>query len=232
MIESKIRTVCLSQDCNKKSLLSGLNSNLASFDNSLNDIFFKYMQQGDDEKMLIDFTNVSEFDDIKMLKRIKIYLPDFTKNISLKVSNIYRQIISYALGSGFEFEQANSKISILKYSYIDSQNQIYPNQSQVYNPKLQDSNEIIITYNSNDLRVPHANSMDDSFLKIKFSEEESKNYRQSIQKLNLNKTSSELFSNKSWNIDYYNKNNYPVVLGKISETQLFSHKKMELDCVS
>lgn len=98
-------------------------------------------------------------------------------------------------------------------------------ENRIYNPKLQTNNEIIIRTDSRDPKVPRAPELDNTFLTKLTSIEDQEAYRQSIIKLNPNLPLSALFTNKHWNVDFFDQKNEPVKIGVVEDPNLFTSKR-------
>ena len=91
--------------------------------------------------------------------------------------------------------------------------------SIAYAPKPQSSAEIIIKSEANDPRLVQIPRMNTTFMSQYFSHD------LHLQQLNPRLTTNELFTHKNWDIAYYDRENYPVVLGKLDDPSTFSLKK-------
>lgn len=192
----------------------------------LRTLFLQATEHLSKNSCLIDLSKISASLDSAQRKSIKQFLSIFISeqtaqdSILLKTSNQYPDLLKYALQSGFKFKEANAEFSILTYLREVPSPQI----SGEYNPKKQTQQQIIIKEEPDNPKVPQAPKMDTSFLKKKMSVEEQRNHRSQIAALNPQQT-THLFSNKPWNIDYYDQENYPVILGTISDQKTFSSRQ-------
>lgn len=183
---------------------------------------------------IIDLTKVSAFSEKSLLKEVKKFLPVFlrerentlTNHIIIKLSNSYPSLFKYALQNHFSFQKLEGEIAYLKYNLHRDSDLIPKRQASetqtIYNPKEQALAEIMIGDSSNDPRVPHASRLDDAILTQLTSQAEADNLRKYIQDLNPNLSEIEIFKNKLWDIEYYEKENYPIVLGTLTDLEIFS----------
>ncbi len=86
------------------------------------------------------------------------------------------------------------------------------------------SNNIIIgDPGSNEARVPKFVGLDASFLNDSFANEsEILAYKNKIEQ--RNKCSADIWQRKEWNLNYYQEQNLPIVVGKVEDSKLFSSR--------
>lgn len=212
-------------------------NNLEISPSRIRNLFFQATQQLSTHSCFLDLSTLDAFVDRIERKDFKNFLPIFIEEkktndlILLKISNQYPDLLKYVLENGFKFKEANEEFSLLNYHYkpkevVDSKENKSPLEiTRAYHPKNQTISEIMIKDSIDNPKVPQAPRMDIAFLLKKISLEEQKNYHSQICSLNPHRTDHDVFSNKFWDVEYYNQENYPVILGTINDQEIFSLKR-------
>ncbi|MEC7838724.1 MAG: hypothetical protein VX777_01645 [Chlamydiota bacterium] len=97
-----------------------------------------------------------------------------------------------------------------------------------YHPDKQVDTDIVINSSFNDPKVPHHPMMDPAFVNTKDFESTKIDYRKKIQSLNPSYDKKNLFFNKKWDLDYFLRENNPIVLGKIVDTETYLRKRNDI----
>lgn len=207
-------------------------------ESKVREIFLQNTSYQSKNLCFVDLSAIPSFSEKGILKEVKKYLPFFIEDqkgndcIRLKVSNKYVSILKYALQSGFVFQEANAEFSILNKNYGTVLSEFLKGtcknpalQIGEYNPKKQTGAEIAIKDSEDDPKVPHAKRLDIRFLE---GIRDDVQYRLQVQGLNPGRSVDELFSSKTWDIEFYNKLNFPVNLGTLEDQPMFSTKKDEI----
>lgn len=71
-------------------------------------------------------------------------------------------------------------------------------------------------------RAPKFKGMDVSFLDVTLADDVVDRYRKDLEKKNKHHTPKTLWENLYWNIDYYSRENLPVVIGELTDKEVFS----------
>jgi hypothetical protein len=204
----------------------------------LQSLFTQAAQQLSNRCCFLDLSKIPVSIDRTARKEFKKILPIFIEeqkgnsSILLKITNQYPELLKYVLGCGFKFKEANAEFSLLNYQYNKTKNldsEEHPHsQSGIYQPKNQMTTDIVIKGGTDNPKVPQAPRIDTSFLLKETPLEKQNKFYAEICTLNPHRTDSDLFTNKSWNIDHYDQENYPIVLGTICDQKTFSLRRNEL----
>lgn len=93
------------------------------------------------------------------------------------------------------------------------------------NSKKAGQSIIVDSPSSKNSRAPKFEGMDLSFLDVSLTDESIEAYRKKIEDSNKGHDPKEIWKNLNWDIDYFNRENLPVIVGELTDKEAFSTKR-------